>query len=312
MTYNVLSLDGGGIRGIITIVLLERLSREPGLQGFLDKVQFVAGTSTGGLIALGLAAGKSLAELHQLYVTDGPAIFADSLIDDLKDMGKLFGADYGVRPFEEILTRTLGEKKLGELRKRVLVTTFDLDSGSSSAGPRRWKPKLFHNFPGSDSDASALARNVALYTSAAPTYFPTVDGYIDGGVFAPNPSVCALAQALDQRNDPKVTTLEDVRLLSIGTGQPIGLVEGDSLDWGYVRWAPKLVDLMLDSVNDMADFQCRQILREKYCRLTEWIPKAVEFGMDEHEKIDEMIAFANAIEKSRIEETAAWIRANFA
>jgi hypothetical protein len=79
-----------------------------------------------------------------------------------------------------------------------------------------------------------------------------------------------------------------------------------------VRWAPKLVDLMLDSVNDMADFQCRQILREKYCRLTEWIPKAVEFGMDEHEKIDEMIAFANAIEKSRIEETAAWIRANFA
>lgn len=61
---------------------------------------------------------------------------------------------------------------------------------------RTWKPKIFHNFKGDDSDGDALIANVALYTSSAPTYLPSADGYIDGGVFANNPSVVALAQAI--------------------------------------------------------------------------------------------------------------------
>ena len=73
-------------------------------------------------------------------------------------------------------------------------------SHDRGTGPeRRWKPKLFHNFPGPDSDGGALAYRVAVATAAAPTYFASYDGYIDGGVFATNPSMCALAQTQDAR-----------------------------------------------------------------------------------------------------------------
>ena len=92
--YRILSIDGGGIRGIVTTVVMQRLAATPGLEGFLDKVDLIAGTSTGGLLALGIARGLDLEDIRNLYVEDGPKIFDDSWIDDLLDLGKLRGADY--------------------------------------------------------------------------------------------------------------------------------------------------------------------------------------------------------------------------
>ncbi len=73
--YRILAIDGGGIRGIVTTILLDRLSSDPELAGWLDSVDLIAGTSTGGLIALGLAHGLSPAELGQFYEERGPVIF---------------------------------------------------------------------------------------------------------------------------------------------------------------------------------------------------------------------------------------------
>ena len=307
MAYNVLSLDGGGIRGIVSVVLLERLSQAPGLEGWLDRVHLFAGTSTGGLISIGLAAGLSLGELRQLYERDGPRIFKDSTFDDIKDLGKLIGADYETDELERVLERILGARRLGDLSKRVLVSAFDLDNGAADPSARRWKPKLFHNFPGEDSDAAVLARRAALYTSAAPTYFPTVDGYVDGGVFAPNPSMCALAQTQDPRTGEAVE-LGTVRLLSIGTGESLLRVEGDRLDWGYAQWARPLVDLMLQGVSGIAHFQCSQILRDRYHRLAPVFPPGTDFDMDDAGRIPEMIEFAGQVD---VGPAASWIRANF-
>src|SRR5262245_19317245 len=216
MAYNVLSIDGGGIRGIVTVVLMERLCAEPGLSGWLDGVDFIAGTSTGGLLTLGLAAGKQLADIHDLYVNRGGYIFQDSLLDDVRDVGKLIGADYDVGHLEELLIDLVGQTTLAGLGKRVAVTAFDLDNEDQDPAKRTYKPKIFHNFPGTDSDGDALAYKVGLYTSAAPTYFPSVDGFVDGGVFATNPSMCALAQTQDHRTGEAVA-LDEVRLLSLGT-----------------------------------------------------------------------------------------------
>jgi uncharacterized protein len=306
MTYNVLSLDGGGIRGIISVVLLERLAQEPGLSGYLDRVQFVAGTSTGGLIALGLAAGMSFAELRGLYVEDGPRIFADTALDDIKDLGKLIGADYATAPREAALKRIFGQKTLGELRKRVLITAFDLDNLEPDPRARRWKPKLFHNFPGDDADSSALAYKVGLYTSAAPTYFPTVDGFVDGGVFAPNPSLCALTQTQDMRIKEPIP-FGEVRLLSIGTGESLLRVEGDQ-DWGLAQWAKPLVDLLLEGVSGIAHYQCLQLLRDRYHRLGPVFPPEVSFALDDVRRIPQMIEFARTVD---VTQAAAFIRANF-
>ena len=197
-------MDGGGIRGLITVILLQRLSERPGLAGFLDRADLLAGTSTGGLIALAVASGMPLDRIRALYETKAEAIFKDSFVDDLVDLGKVRGADYSLEPLREELERLFGEAILGGLARRVLITAFDLDNEAPLESERTWKPKLFHNFPGTDTDATARVQDVALYTSAAPTYFPSADGYIDGGVFAPNPSMCALAQSPGHalRRDP--------------------------------------------------------------------------------------------------------------
>ncbi|MEW6337040.1 MAG: patatin-like phospholipase family protein, partial [Acidobacteriota bacterium] len=87
--YRILSLDGGGIRGIVTIVLMQRLARQAGLEGWLDRADLIAGTSTGGLLALAIAKGMDLAEMRELYETKGRVIFDDSWLDDLRDLGKI-------------------------------------------------------------------------------------------------------------------------------------------------------------------------------------------------------------------------------
>lgn len=307
--YRVLSIDGGGIRGIVTTVMMQRLAGTPGLEGFLDTVDLIAGTSTGGLLALGIARGLDLEEIRDIYINDGPEIFDDSWIDDLLDLGKLRGADYRTAPMRRVFKRILGENTtLGQLGKRVLITTFDLDNEHPKKSRRTWKPKLFHNFTGPGNDRSELAYKVGLYTAAAPTYFPTVDGYIDGGVYATNPSMCALAQTQDRRYFDPPTALNDVVLLSLGTGTSLFHINGKNLNWGYAQWIKPLISLMLDGVSGIADYQCRQMLRDHYHRLAPVFPPDVSIPMDGVKKIPYMIDFAEGL---KLSQTVDWMKTNW-
>ena len=301
-TYRVLSLDGGGIRGLVTAVLLERLVATPGLEKLIGKADLVAGTSTGGLLALGIAHGLSLATLRDLYVTKGETIFDDSWLDDLVDLGKLRGADYHTGPLRRELKRLFGETTLGKLGKKVLIPSFDLDNEDPEN--RSWKPKVFHNFPGKGSDATEPAWKVGLYTSAAPTYFPSVDGFVDGGVYAGNPSMCALAQTQDSRYAP-TPQLDQVRLLSLGTGTNLQYIAGATHDWGYVQWARPLIDLMLDGTAGIADYQCRQLLGERYHRLAPVFPPGVRVPLDGVDRIPDLIDFAAEVP---LHTTVDWVK----
>lgn len=302
--YRILSLDGGGIRGIVTAVILERLSFEESLKGWLDSVDLIAGTSTGGLLTLALAYGLDTQEIRKFYEEKGEKIFDDSWLDDVIDIGKISGADYDIRNLEKELKRIFGMTTLDQLKKRVLITSFDLDNESKDPHERTWKPKLFHNFPGPDSDGKELAYKVGLYTSSAPTYFPSVDGYIDGGVYATNPSMCALAQSQDSRSK-KRPLIDDVVLLSLSTGTSLVYIKGKELDWGYAQWAKPLISLMLDGVSGIADYQCRQILKEQYHRLAPVFPPGVSIPMDDVKKVPYMINFSNEIPLTK---TIEWIK----
>ncbi|MBM4155926.1 MAG: hypothetical protein FJ221_13005, partial [Lentisphaerae bacterium] len=92
MAHRILSFDGGGIRGLLTVILLERLERE--VQGWIDRADLLAGTSTGALIALGLARGMSPTEVRELYERHGREIFHDTWLDNIQDLGRLAGAGY--------------------------------------------------------------------------------------------------------------------------------------------------------------------------------------------------------------------------
>src|SRR5579859_1850699 len=91
--YHILTLDGGGIRGLLTTILLERL--EAAVPGFLAKIDLYAGTSTGGILALGLASGITPTAARGLYEAQGPEVFAVTVLDNVRDLGKGMGAEYG-------------------------------------------------------------------------------------------------------------------------------------------------------------------------------------------------------------------------
>lgn len=303
--FHILSLDGGGIRGIITAVLLRRLNAHPEITDFLEGVDLIAGTSTGGIIALGLAKGATPDDLVALYKNLGPTVFTDSLWDNIKDLGTVIGAQYDTEPLEKELKGFLGDSTtLGQLHKSVLVTSFDLDNFRPEPIKRTWKPKLFHNM-GEDNDADAIAYKVGLYTSAAPTYFPSVDGYIDGGVYANNPSMCALAQTQDERVFQECPKLTDIVLLSLGTGTSLTHLEGMNLDWGLGQWVRPLISILLDGVSGIADFQCEKLLRENYFRLAPIFPPGVTIEMDDVAHISLMMDYAENI---NIDGTVKWIK----
>ena len=145
--YRVLSIDGGGIRGLLTTVVLQRLVATPGLGHLLDAADLIAGTSTGGLLALGIAHQIALATIGDLYVTKGPKIFDDSWLDDLVDLGKIRGADYDIEPLQRELRVLFGATTLAQLEKRVLITTFDVDNEDEVPRRRTWNPSCSTIFP---------------------------------------------------------------------------------------------------------------------------------------------------------------------
>jgi patatin-like phospholipase/acyl hydrolase len=278
--YRILSLDGGGLRGVLTAKLLERL--ETNHPGFLSQVDLFAGTSTGGVLALGLALGLSPTEMGRLYTEAADKVFADSVWDDIRDLGKLTGADYSNQPLKQAILDLVGEITLGDLPKRVLISSFQLDNNSQTPGvPRTWKPKFFHNFPSQNSDAHEKVVDVALRTGAAPAYFPIYQGYVDGGVVVNNPSMCALAQALHPETGGQ--KLEEVTLLSIGTGIISKYLTEKDADWGLAQWAPHLLGIVIEGGVGLADYQCRQILGDRYLRIDPVLP--VSMSMDNLEQI---------------------------
>ena len=229
-----------------------------------------------------------------LYTDNGKDIFDDSFLDDIRDIGGIVGADYDQKNLEKILKGMFKDMRLKELGKRVLIPSFNLDDGDKDETKRTWNPKFFHNFPGEDSDGEESVVEVALDTSAAPTYFPTHDTYIDGGVVANNPSMAAVAQTQDPRNTDPAPGLAEVYVLSLGTGMNLSYIKGKNLDWGLAQWAKPLVSLLLDASMGIADFQCRHILKENYRRIAPVFPHDTNIKLDEWKRAQELIDFGNA------------------
>jgi len=298
--YKILSFDGGGVRGVYSARLLERLSAAvPNLVSHSD---LLAGTSTGGIIALGLAMNLSPAALVALYQDNAAKIFDASWTRELADLHGISGAEYDNSNLQNILTGIFRAAKLNDLSKKVLIPSFQLDNQAPQAGQRHWKPKFFHNFPGPDSDGEELVVDVALRTSAAPVYFPSYQVYVDGGVVANDPSMAALAQALDGQTGGQA--LADVQILSIGTGSNPTYIAGHDLDWGVAQWAKPLVNLMIDGVMGVTEYQCARLLGDRYFRLEPQLPKPV--GMDDASAVGDLLLAASSVD---IAPAVTWLNA---
>jgi uncharacterized protein len=235
----------------------------------------VSGTSTGGLIALGLTApdpehpGRprlSGADLVELYLSDGPEIFGDT-VHKLLSLGGWIGPKHSPGRLEGALSRRFGDTRLSHALREVIITAYDM----SEPGPhffKRWRAR-----ESADRDASMV--DVGMATSAAPTYFPSrgVDGraLIDGGVFASNPSVAAVVEALKRRDtDPHDLRPAELLVVSLGTGHhEVGHPQSEVKGWGRLGWVwprrddPALISAFLDGQSDAAHHWAEVLLNHE-------------------------------------------------
>lgn len=302
--FRILALDGGGIFGVVSATLLMRLVKK--CPTLVERVDLVAGTSTGGLIALALAHGLPPKQIVTMYLQNGRRIFSGKRV-----VRQLWKAKYSPDGLEELVFDTFPEElTLGHLSKLVLIPTFHLNKNA-----RHWDGKFFHNVPFFDAakspcpseDAGESVREVAMRTSAAPTYFPARGEYIDGGVIANNPSMCAVS--LVSNRQAAITPpawMRNMRVLSLGTGQTFTRIEGEDHDWGLAQWGPKIVDLLMTSAGGVADYHVRQMLGDFYHRNDPLLPDG--YGMDDGHKAYELFKWALKVD---LTETLAWVQRRF-
>ena len=213
-TFRILSIDGGGIKGIFPAAILtyleeNRLNGQP-IGDFFD---LIAGTSTGGIIALGLGAGLTARSLLDLYVNEGHRVFPpEQRASSQRLLSRLSRNRYDRAALDELLLQALGTRTLRESRYRLLIPATEAKHGD----PAVYKTP---HHPGYFLDGDKPMVEVAAATSAAPTYLKPVvqDGYIllDGGIWANNPTMMGLVEALTCFTVQR----EQIAILSIGCGQ---------------------------------------------------------------------------------------------
>ena len=331
--YLILSLDGGGIRGLLTALVIQRLQAELKV---LDRVKLLAGTSTGGIMALGLAGKAPIEKLVGLYQNGGETIFkplepgglkgivlnpvldlvdgALHKIERLKALGvssrDLVYVKYSNQGLLKLVKSVFPtEPTLKSLNpdKHVLVTTFRLDPDGAGS----WHPVALHNLPtpGNDPDQTHVVE-AAMCTSAAPVFFPPYRhrqlGYcVDGGVFANSPGSVALATAIAAKVD-----LASIRLLSIGTGHTVSRlpVPQDTLlkdpeDYGVAAWlspsargqtpALPIVSAFFDATSLADILVCRQLLKEGDRYRRIQVNLTQPVGLDDWKKTDQLEKIAS-------------------
>jgi hypothetical protein len=301
-SFRILSIDGGGIRGIYTAVLIDRIVKE--VPDLLNHTVFFAGTSTGAMLAMALAYGIPPVETIELFRAFGKEVLEATMV---AKVGQVLGAKFDIMNMRKILTPYLGaavlDDYLANRGKLVLVPTFDLDGVVNDV--RTWKPKFFHNFPGPDTDAGEMVVDVILRSSATPIFFSSYQGYIDGSVIARNPGMAALAQALNEESGQQ--RIEDIRLLSFGTGYHPRYLGNRKQDWGFGRWAWPLISLQIDGEMGVNHYYCMQVLgRNRYHRLAPLLDEPI--GLYDPEAIPDLIQLAEAVD---IEPTVYWINNYF-
>lgn len=259
----ILSLDGGGVKGIIIVKFLEKLEellrKEKGIKNLCGMFDMYVGTSIGGIICLSLGFNRCR-DYKLLYDAKNlRKIMNKSLWD--KIMPVQCEPKYDGIQFKESMEYHFGNKRMNETQKHILVTGYNLEKS---------KPVIYK----SRKDTLKVSQ-VALITGSAPTFFPCIQvedktWETDGGVCANNPAMIAYIEAkkiwIDQKyGDEK----DEFKILSIGTGIVDYSIDGDDAkDWGALGWLNNnLANVLNNAPNQLIENQCSQLLGKNYLRI---------------------------------------------
>lgn len=306
----ILSLDGGGIRGIIPATVLsyieDKLKEKSGNPGasISEYFDFVAGTSSGGILTLlylcpddKKKSKYTAKEVLNLFLEKGDEIFKVSILEKIRNLNGIIDEKYPERSLEKLLKNYLSQNLLSDSLKPCIISSYDI---------RNRKAFFFTSIEAKESKNNFYMREVARATSAAPTYFEpsriksmddTTHALIDGGVFANNPALCAYAEArkIDfkkiLRNPSKSIkpTAKDMIIVSIGSGdikEPY--YYKDFKNAGVFQWIKPLFDMMMSGNSETVDYQLRKIYQT--------LPKADQ--MDYHRIQPKIINADNSIDNA--------------
>ena len=266
-TFKVLSIDGGGIRGIIPAMILAKIEKKTE-KPIAENFDLIAGTSTGGILALGLSkkGGNDkpqyqAKELVEIYENRGSEIFNRSLWKGVSSVGGLADEKYSHEGLEKVLDEYFGKASLKEAFTNTLISCYDI-SAREPLFLKSWK----------ENHGSVKMKAAARATSAAPTYFePTqvcieseMRTLIDGGVFINTPVVSAYAEAkriLLEKKNKKGCNASNIFVLSLGTGKRTRKIKyQDAKDWGKAEWLSPVLSCIFDGVSDAAHYQMDKFL----------------------------------------------------
>ncbi len=260
----ILSLDGGGIRGIIPALVLSEMEKQTG-KAIADSFDLIAGTSTGGILALGLSKQKdgkiqySANDLANLYFDKGKDIFSRSFWKGVSSVAGITDEKYSQEGIESVLKSYFEEDKISNSKTNTLISSYDIENR---------EPLFFKSWE--DEWKDIPIRLISRATSAAPTYFEpayfdingTKRALIDGGVFINNPAMSAYVEAT--KLFPEET---DFMVVSIGTGELIRKIPyQEAKNWGKIEWLSPLLSCMFDGVSDAVNYQLNELLDDKYFR----------------------------------------------
>lgn len=310
MAIRVLTIEGGGVRGVIPTRLLIALESLSG-RSMVDLFDVMVGTSTGGMLALGLATpdedgGRryTARNVGDIYTSHGQSIFprpASTLPRNLADAREwwssassnaaIFGhnpdagnARYSPEGIEEAFELYFGDTRLSEALLDVVITSYDVQTKS---------PVLFRSRDARpENDGDPLMRDVARATSAAPTYFPPVqmdwDGIedrllVDGGVFAKNPAMVGYIEGVNRARERGLAD-NDVMVVSLGTGVPVrseNLTYKEFVSRSWLKLAEDVFRAAEDGQAALHDEVLTTLIGDHYWRFQTNLKDTASYAMDD-------------------------------
>lgn len=300
----MLSIDGGGIRGVFAISILQAIEKET-KQPIADMFDCIAGTSTGAIIAASIALNISMDQILESYKSYGEKIFVRQA-----KVG-LFKSVYNDRYLRRLLQKAFGEKTLADINKPLLIPAVDITHGKPFIHRSNFRQR-------EKGDLAIKVWDAVLSSCSAPVYFPpnnVENRYlsIDGGLWANNPSLVCITEAVHYFNVP----LAEINIVSVGTGQQkIDFSIESEKNWGVRQWlpfhfpsmkvTPKLLDLALNLSSESVSYHCQLLLKDQYLRINEELGEEVPF--DEVTFMDELIDLGNQVFNSKREEILHFLK----
>ena len=289
--FKILAIDGGGFRGAYSAHLLKRIEEEFAVN-WREDFNLLAGTSTGSIIAACLAIGKHASEVRDLYKKHGHDIFKKSIAPRLG----LFASKYQNAGLRSILVSFFGKTTLGEIETPLIIPATDIGNGCVHVFKSTYHNEFFR-------DKGILVSDAVLASCSAPMFFPPTlttgdNPYLlaDGGLWANSPSLVAAIDAKKRLN----AKLEDLRILSIGTGKanqfyPIkNFKKHRFLGWGFAtKWGRgKIIEMLFNLQSQNANNMLGLLLeREQILRLNFESDK--KLPLDAPDEFDDLITRAD-------------------